>query len=458
MVNPWLLLHMCLHVCFEHPSLCILLALCTQKLDGAYCDPSNLVQNGDFQVQSFLFGSYPTMDVISSGIRTLMPFWVAAAGGFQVLDATVFVPPPGLNASFLIHMNYRSGPGELVSMPIYTLREGAIYTVSFFIADNPDGGPVAKAVRLGLQDIYGRNVAPPGLSPFMVSNSSTTRNSILWQLVSCNVRGTGVPTILSLSSLTPGSFGALVANLQVNLQSMIENGSFENVDPQIQINNLTYFAELTGPSSLIRHWVVETGVIKIATAARYQASTDNTATLLDLNAENSPATISNIFSARSNTDYTLLFDTAANPERNFQLVIGQLVVTVQGLPSTNYLLSETVNLDSTSFSIDSIGWVTMAMEFKTFKDDFQVKVTFRSKIAGSFGPLLDNVQVFENTKSLKSTNETKLDGIPNTPPTITTPTYISTPTTTSIAFKIACPLSTYLVTLLLLTFTCYKVS
>ncbi len=65
----------------------------------------------------------------------------------------------------------------------------------------------------------------------------------------------------------------------------------------------------------------------------------------------------------------------------------------------------------------------MAMGFKILKEDFQMKVMFKTKISKRLGPLWDNVQVFENT------NETKLVGIPHAPPptTITIPTYVSTP-------------------------------
>jgi hypothetical protein len=42
----------------------------------------------------------------------------------------------------------------------------------------------------------------------------------------------------------------------------------------------------------------------------------------------------------------------------------------------------------------------MAMGFKILKEDFQMKVMFKTKIAKRFGPLWDNVQVFKNTKSL----------------------------------------------------------
>jgi len=81
----------------------------------------------------------------------------------------------------------------------------------------------------------------PKLEPFVVSNHSTTRTNILWQTVALNVRGTGKPAYLTVDSNTPGSYGPLVANIQVCLSNIIENGSFETLDPSIGSTNATFF-------------------------------------------------------------------------------------------------------------------------------------------------------------------------------------------------------------------------
>lgn len=370
-------------------------------------DPTNLIQNGDFNVEGFVFEQYPIMDVISTGINTLVPYWVVIDGGVQMLDSSVYQGPRGVNTTTLLHLNYKAGPGRMVSMPIYTLREGALYTVSCFLADNPDGGPIYKTMRMEIKDIFGKRLGPK-LEPFVVSNHSTTRTNILWETVALNVRGTGKPAYLTVDSNTPGSYGPLVADIQVCLSNIVENGSFEKLDPSISQTNVTFFVVVNAPSTLIDNWIVETGALKLASAGRYQASTDNTPVMLDLNAMDQAAMISTTFAIKPSTAHVLLFDTAINPEQQMPMQ-GQVLVIVQGQPSASFLLNKPVDMDSTGFSIDSIGWNTYEFPFTTGKDDIKVKVTFQSKIAGSFGPLLDNVCVYEVIKSLKDANETVSD-------------------------------------------------
>ena len=372
-----------------------------------HADPFNLVQNGDFNVEGFVFGDYPIMDVIATGINTLVPFWVATEGGVQMLDTNVYKVPSTVNSTTILHLNYKDGPGRMVSMPMYTLREGALYTVSCLLADNPDGGPVFKTMRLGITDIFGKRIGPK-LEPFVVSNHSTTRTDIVWETVALNVRGTGKPAFLTVDSNTPGSYGPLIANMEVALSNIVENGSFENLASSVNTTNATFFVVLKAPSTAIIKWNLEAGSLKIASAARYQASTDNTAVMLDLNAEDSAAMISTTFAIKPKTVHVLLFDTALNPEEQ-NPIQGQLLVLVQGQPSATNLLTKAVDLDSTGFSIDSIGWNTYEFTFETGKEDIKAKITFQSKISGSFGPLLDNVCVYEVIKTLQNANETISD-------------------------------------------------
>lgn len=399
----------------------IIICLALIWLTVAHADPTNLLQNGDFSVESFVFDAFHVMDVIADGINTLVPFWTTVDGGVQVLDTQEWSSPRNFSTPFIVHMNYKSGPGTLMSMPMYTMRKGAIYTISMYMADNPDGGPTAKSFRMTLTDIYGKRLGDK-LMPFVISHPSVIRQRIVWETVSCNVRGTGIPAILTIQSLTPGSYGALVVGIQVVLSTLVDNGSFEDIDSSIKVDNITYFQVLSSPSSFISKWTIESGSLKICSAARYQASTDNTPIILDLNAANQPATLSTQFPAHSNTEYMLLFDTAINPEQ-VQPLQGQLVIWIDGIPSSQRLLAEQLDLDSNGYTVDNVGWITYSYAFKTVKEDYKVKVTFTSKIAGSFGPLLDNVVVYEVTKSLKDANETE----PNVPPTVESQAHMPPP-------------------------------
>lgn len=385
-----------------------LLSLCTLLwIFIAQADPTNLLINGDFNVEGFVFNKYPVVDVISTGINTLVPYWVAIEGGVQMLDTKVYRQPHDVQSSCIMHMNFKAGPGKVVSMPIYTLRDGAQYTVSCYLADNPDGGPIYKTMRMEITDIFGKRLGPK-LGPFVVSNHSTVRYNIMWQVVAWNVRGTGKPAFLTVASDTPGSYGPLVAGVAVTIGNLLENGSFENLDSSISKTNATFFVVLKAPSTSIDKWLVETGALKIASALRYQSSTDNSAIMIDLNANDQAATISTGFAIKASTEHMLLFDTAINPEQQVPMQ-GQIMVVVQGQPSASFLLNKPIDLDSTGFSIDSVGWNTYEFPFTTGKDDIKIKVMFQSKIDGSFGPLLDNVCVFEVIKNLKNPNETVSD-------------------------------------------------
>lgn len=93
---------------------------------------------------------------------------------------------------------------------------------------------------------------------------------------------------------------------------------------------------LTAPSSSITRWVVEAGSLKIASAGRYQASTDNTAVMLDLNAVEQAAVVSTTFAIKPGSEHMLLFDAAINPEQQMPMQ-GQVNVMTH-IPKKNISL------------------------------------------------------------------------------------------------------------------------
>lgn len=385
----WNVLH---HAFVPLTVVCILLLL-----EETACDAGNLLKNGDFLEEPFTFELYPVLDVIATGIRTLLPYWMCVHGGVQLLTTRYYMPPANYNTTFVVHMNYRKGPGHLVSMPMYTPRRGAVYSISMSIGDNPDGGPPMKSLMLQLYDTTGAKVAPT-LDPFIVSNSniSSSRDNITWQTVSFQMLGTGEPTLLYVASLVSGAYGLLVGDIRVNLNSLIENGSFENIDTSVQFDN-TSTAILQAPSSAITNWNLESGMMTLCTSGKdlFQASTDSSGTFVDLNANETAGTISTKFKVNAKgSKYSLLFDTAANPTPTVAIV-GKLMVQLQGGPSGKAIDTQYFEVDSTGYTPDSVGWQTKNVTFRSQKDDTEVKITFTSKLLGSFGPFLDNVQVYE---------------------------------------------------------------
>ncbi len=374
----------------------ITLACYLMLIYGIHCDPLNILQNGEFTSLGVHFDLYHSLDMIANGINTLIPYWICVHGGVQVLDPTVYNPPSNSNISFIMHMNFYRGPGHIISMPMYTPRTGAMYTIIMNIADNPDGGPSKKQIMLVLFDIYGKKIGPK-TEPFTIDKINLSRQNISWQLVSCKLKGTGDAIILYLSSLVLGSYGLLIANVQVNLDTLVDNGSFENVNWNVVVSNVNYTTSLCAPSIAITKWNLENGCIRIYATSLgwFQASTDNSEFFLELNSNSTNASISTNVQISGNAfKYTLLFDVATNPTLPYSLV-GALVVQLEGQPSGKDLNTQYFNLDSTSYSSYNIGWETKSVDFSATKNDTNVKITFRSLFMGSYGPYIDNVQMFK---------------------------------------------------------------
>lgn len=194
--------------------LLLMMMLLDHVADRVASDAANILVNGDFQAQQISYGVYPSQDVLARGIRNLLPHWTCAHGGVQLLDSSVYVQAATDNASFVVHMNSREGPGHLVSTPMYTPRKGAMYTVSMSIADNPDGGPVTKSVMLLMFHEDGSEVTPAA-HPFVTATPSESHAGLMWRRVRWKLFGRGRPVLVYLVSLVKGTYGILLANIQV---------------------------------------------------------------------------------------------------------------------------------------------------------------------------------------------------------------------------------------------------
>ena len=79
--------------------------------------------------------------------------------------------------------------------------------------------------------------------------------------------GTGRPMYLYLASLVTGYYGLLVANVQVTLVNLVENGSFEtlSLNSDDLFSNVTHDVVLDAPRvKSIPSWVVESGKIRLS--------------------------------------------------------------------------------------------------------------------------------------------------------------------------------------------------
>jgi hypothetical protein len=233
----------------------------------------------------------------------------------------------------------------------------------------------------------------PQVGDFNVSTPQSQRSSIVWQTVWTTFVGTGESTTLQFESLTAGSFGPLLDNVIVTLINLVPNGSFETTKTLLVLTNETWFNVLQAPSDMITSWTISAGNIKRASYLRWQPSTDDSNSMLDLNGDNDDGTIvSDPFPTRVGSSYVVLFDTAANPEPLVPLQ-GNIFAAVRTSQDGSILSYSTVFVDADQFSINSIGWQTYTIQFEA--TTATSVVMFTSKIFGSSGPLLDNVQCYQ---------------------------------------------------------------
>lgn len=389
-------------------------------VNGVTPDPGSLLRGGIFSENPIQFSVYPMLDVLAHGIKNQLPFWTCVHGGVQVWDATVYIPLPEDNATFVLHMNSRVGGGHILSAPMYTPRKNAEYVVSMSLACNPHGGPRNQSLLPIVFDAEGNEMEPRTNPIVIVSNPNSTMENLNWEKRSFKMLGTGNIMYLYLFSLVKGYYGLLVANVQVRLANLLDNGSFEilALDPSEKFNNLTKDVVLVAPKKgSIPGWDIENGKVKVAMTGynkAFQAATDKGKYLVELNAMQTAGEISTMFvvpptnmSTSENHEYVMLVDTAANPwqpgpqvgirngSASASTLAGSLGIKIWGIQSGRQLLDETIEISTTGFTSSSVGWMTNRCSFK-MQDDQTAKVTFKSLAQGSsFGPFVDNVVVYE---------------------------------------------------------------
>ncbi|KAG6555561.1 hypothetical protein Mapa_002796 [Marchantia paleacea] len=358
-------------------------------------DPANLVLNGDFEIEFFNWGLFPQMDVLVDGSMNMVPFFSVVSGGVQVVNGLEYVAPAWEPGNFMMHLNCWLGPGVIKTTPMATPRWGGTYNLTFDIADNPDGGPLTKSV--GVRILVNDQKSGDPIPWFNVSNPEAQRSSIIWQTVSYSFVGTGESTTIVFESLTAGSFGCLIDNIKVKLVNLLENGSFDHLEPPgLEREEMTFYNVLKAPNSIVTNWAVTAGAIKWSGNERWQSSSDDSFYLLDMNADGLSGTIvSGKVDLLVGHTYIILYDTAANPDSTLP-VKGVLLLDVSGVESGDSVASKSISIDGTGFSQFSIGWRTDKLEFVAKEN--QVYLTFSSKIQGELGPLLDNVNIYQVAK------------------------------------------------------------
>ncbi|MBO1416539.1 choice-of-anchor C family protein, partial [Streptomyces sp. FH025] len=156
--------------------------------------------------------------------------------------------------------------------------------------------------------------------------------------------------------------------------SHFDDGSFES--PKAPANAFTEYnaGQLFGP------WRVVSGSVDLIGAGMWQAAEGDQS--LDLNGADS-GTIAQTFTTVPGTTYSVTYALAGNPGGGPALRTGQVLVDGQ---------------DFQDFSFDITGKTRTAMgyvgrQFTFVAQNSSTTLSFRSTVAGAFGPVLDNVQV-----------------------------------------------------------------
>ncbi|KAL3682425.1 hypothetical protein R1sor_000447 [Riccia sorocarpa] len=365
--------------------------------------PDQLVQNGGFDSELFLQPENESEWSIGKS-KIKLPNWRISNGNIQLLSSKYFyaTPPSWSNiGNYCVHLNGAEGPATILSAPLLGQIAGAIYNLSIDVAGTPLGGELYKKLQITI--IFHRKIPfwlfdEYTLPQYEASNPYNSR-TIPWTTTKYAFLGTGRKTLIKIASKSEGSKGFLIDNVRVSLHNILDNGSFEQL---IQDNTTTTFPDIVNsPSWRIKNWYLESGSIKYI-RGRIQPSTDLSGTAIDLNGDG-PGLLTRNVSTINNELYYISFDYAANPEAEivfkgyFSLTVLTQAVNDENstLPST--IKQKLIKVTSKGRSNSAVGWQTCKVGFYA-KSDFTT-IRFQSSVNGTFGPLLDSVQMYQYYKS-----------------------------------------------------------
>ncbi|KAI5081212.1 hypothetical protein GOP47_0004395 [Adiantum capillus-veneris] len=389
-------------------------------------DPVNLVDNGNFERMGFTLGKGSKNRWEGKGMTKLdvqagtaaavgaVPGWCVVRGGVEVLSNVDYVSASAAS-SFCVHLNSAAtgAAGTLRSMPLLAPpRQGAQYNLTFSVAVNPDGGPASCSLNVTL---FRKGRLPVSLAvPPLLSSSSFSRSYLLWRTFNLSFFGTNKNTYIEFASSTPAKYGLLLDDVKVSLLDLLSNGGFDyGTTFNFTQLSLDGFIVLQTPSAAIPQWFVNSGSIKYS-KGHYIPSDERLSNVLDLNGD-SPGSITTSFPSQFGLSYQILFDFAASPEASFGTFFEAeaaffvaVLDSVQGTILSNQAVVVTASLNQT---LSNITWQTGSATFVAVGN--RTNVTFISQISGDYGPLLDNVHVYEIKQENKALSE-NVTGQPTT--------------------------------------------
>lgn len=204
-----------------------------------------------------------------------------------------------------------------------------------------------------------------------------------------------VPLLLCLLSASGSVTVAItVKHASENNINLIENGSFEEGDYNFtQGGNVETINQYTQPLNPITGWVRTYGEVEVG-KGRWKRASDCSLTCLDLNGGDSGTIHTSFQAANASYPHTILLDATTNPDAPSP-VNGTLNVTV--LSHENITInSSLIHVDGRGYNEQNIGWHTYAVFF-TMPPNLPGNLTLSlsSNIRGWYGPLIDNVRLYE---------------------------------------------------------------
>ncbi len=160
---------------------------------------TNIVQNGTFQTSAPMNSlGFATLYAGS----TALPGWTINSGSVDVISTYWQAPPGGGNS-----VDLSGDSAGVTSQLLNTVPVGSYWTVSFYLAGNPD--PNDLSVKT-LQVSFGNQ------SWVFTVNPAPSLTNMNWQLVTINNILIGSsPTALTFASLTPGRVGPVIGDISV---------------------------------------------------------------------------------------------------------------------------------------------------------------------------------------------------------------------------------------------------
>jgi choice-of-anchor C domain-containing protein len=169
-----------------------LIGLSTAMLPNA--SQAAVFTNGSFEQGTFTGNPFDTVNAGSSAITG----WTVGPGSVDWIGS--YWNPQNGNRSIDL-----SGDGNGSLSQSFDTIIGQAYAVTFYVAGNPDGGPIVKTFDTGVNVVI----------PETFDNQGFTRSSMGWTPYSFEFTATALTSTLSFTSTTNTPFGAALDNVSV---------------------------------------------------------------------------------------------------------------------------------------------------------------------------------------------------------------------------------------------------